>query len=170
MENLCTCFGTIGIFSLSLLILECDLSPFILIFACFQQHCVVSSTWVLFMFDWFSHECLIVFSGCRWCVYMYLYMYTSPAFQADSYLWDTREAQKKSHCREIFSRMERCSAISLSSLILNQSMKLAKYFMLVTASWACKMHHFLYHIKAYGLNSKNWFISKEADCFLLDQQ
>lgn len=57
----------------------------------------------------------------------------------------------------------------LSSLILNQSMKLAKYFMLVTASWACKMHHFLYHIKAYGLNSKNRFISKEADCFLLDQ-
>ena len=88
-------------------------------------------------------------------------------FFATSATW---EAQKKSHCREIFSRMERCSAISLSSLILNQSMKLAKYFMLVTASWACKMHHFLYHIKAYGLNSKNWFISKEADCFLLDQQ
>lgn len=52
------------------------------------------------------------------------------------------------------------SYFSLSS-ILNQSMNFTKYYILVTASWACKTHHFLYQVKGYGLSSKNWFISNE---------
>ena len=131
VENLCIRFGTISIFSLSLLILECDLSPFILIFACFQQHCVVSSTWVLFMFGWFSPEYLIVFSGCRWCVYMYVYIYIHLLhWQVDSYLWVTWEAPQNSQlhptvrCRQIWPWIGRNMYISPLSLWGTVSMKI----------------------------------------------